>query len=365
MDRLKQINDCDGHNAGDQALKKVADAIRRSCRTTDLAARYGGDEFAVLAPNTTGDDGVALAERIRLALGGSSIGDDTLSVSIGVADVQDAPALEASAMCLAADRALYRAKAQGRDRVARVESMRKGEAPMDLKPQEKLRLKVSVRHVYSGDGKLSEEMRVYCPDQEHLVSVEDCTNCPRLSGIYLKPGERSSYLKCSPKKGTAAMARNGTDSDRISAVMTPSVVCVRPDLSVQAVVDIFLERQISGAPVVDETGKLVGIVSKTDLLSAKNRATDSDDPERLPETVDQIMMPFVFALHEGASVSQAAGLMAAEGVHRILVVSPRGELVGLLSALDVLRWLAERDGYLKVSTRTEEMPVLEQTGTAP
>jgi len=117
VDRLKQINDRGGHGAGDAALRKVAEATRSSVRTTDLIARYGGDEFAVIAPNTTADDGVVLAERIRNAV--KSDGDAGPTVSIGVADLKDAPALEATELCLAADRALYRAKAQGRDRVAR------------------------------------------------------------------------------------------------------------------------------------------------------------------------------------------------------------------------------------------------------
>ena len=65
LDRLKDINDRHGHADGDRALQLVAEALRRSCRATDLAARYGGDEFVVLAVNTPAKEARVLALRIR------------------------------------------------------------------------------------------------------------------------------------------------------------------------------------------------------------------------------------------------------------------------------------------------------------
>jgi diguanylate cyclase (GGDEF)-like protein len=65
LDRLKDINDRHGHADGDRALQLVAEALRRSCRATDLAARYGGDEFIVLAVNTPATEARVLALRIR------------------------------------------------------------------------------------------------------------------------------------------------------------------------------------------------------------------------------------------------------------------------------------------------------------
>jgi diguanylate cyclase (GGDEF)-like protein len=118
VDKLKQLNDRSGHQAGDDALRHVADAIRRSCRRSDVAARYGGDEFAVLAPATAGVDAAALAERIRVAV--RDFEGQPVSVSIGVADLTDLPSSELQdELAMAADRALYLAKARGRDQVAR------------------------------------------------------------------------------------------------------------------------------------------------------------------------------------------------------------------------------------------------------
>lgn len=128
LDRLKQINDRHGHAAGDRALQLVAEALRRSCRTTDLAARYGGDEFGVLAVNTSATEALALAHRIcatvrRLSASAqrppSDLPDATAlhhSVSIGAADLDGAVLPSFDALHAAADQALYAAKQAGRDR---------------------------------------------------------------------------------------------------------------------------------------------------------------------------------------------------------------------------------------------------------
>lgn len=114
VDGLKSINDRGGHAAGDAAIKAVGDALGRTCRRIDLAARHGGDEFAVLCPGTGADDAVALAERIRAALAGRA---GAPTISIGVSDLARATAPTAEALTASADRSLYEAKTTGRDRV--------------------------------------------------------------------------------------------------------------------------------------------------------------------------------------------------------------------------------------------------------
>jgi diguanylate cyclase (GGDEF)-like protein len=122
VDRLKAINDGYGHAAGDRALHLVSEGLRRSCRATDVAARFGGDEFLVLAVNTTATEALALAHRIgatvRRLSAAAAPGGPRLTVSIGAADLERALQASFAALHAAADRALYQAKAEGRDRAA-------------------------------------------------------------------------------------------------------------------------------------------------------------------------------------------------------------------------------------------------------
>ncbi|HEX2293125.1 MAG TPA: GGDEF domain-containing protein [Gaiellaceae bacterium] len=120
LDNFKTINDRFGHDVGDLVLRAFAAAIRMNVRDVDLPARYGGEEFTVLLPATDAEGGAQLAERLRLACeklvvdsGGS--GPVTVRSSFGVASFPTEPS--ASALMRAADRALYRAKAAGKNTV--------------------------------------------------------------------------------------------------------------------------------------------------------------------------------------------------------------------------------------------------------
>jgi diguanylate cyclase (GGDEF)-like protein len=121
LDGLKKVNDRKGHEAGDNAIRAVARTLSKSCRSTDLAARLGGDEFAVLAPNIAEAEALPLAERIRTGLGreASWVAVDLppLTLSIGIADSRTISELHPDRLYSAADRALYRAKQEGKDRV--------------------------------------------------------------------------------------------------------------------------------------------------------------------------------------------------------------------------------------------------------
>ena len=128
VDHFKDINDSFGHIGGDEALREIAVRIETHTRASDTAARFGGDEFALLLPDTGIDDAVLLAERIRATLAPPlDLGDGKqilVTLSIGVAAVHGTRTdLElkslADRLLADADAALYRAKAAGRDRVVR------------------------------------------------------------------------------------------------------------------------------------------------------------------------------------------------------------------------------------------------------
>lgn len=121
VDLFKPVNDQFGHIAGDSVLRQIGEIIREHVRGDDVAARIGGEEFAVLLPETPLDAAVRFADRLRLAVSARplAITPDTartLTVSIGVAAL--APGRDdRSTLMAAADAALYRAKALGRNRV--------------------------------------------------------------------------------------------------------------------------------------------------------------------------------------------------------------------------------------------------------
>ena len=121
LDALKSINDRQGHEVGDRALRAVAQTLHDTLRLTDAAARVGGDEFTLLAPNTSETAAVTLAERIRMRAteAHSPLALLAASISLGVVTfdpARDYPA-DAAALMRAADEALYEAKRGGGNRV--------------------------------------------------------------------------------------------------------------------------------------------------------------------------------------------------------------------------------------------------------
>ena len=129
-DHFKWINDHHGHAAGDQVLVALAQRLRSRLRASDLATRYGGEEFAVLLPQTDGDNAHRLAQEICQAIAAEPISLEDgsnveLTVSIGVSTLQayPKPSTEAAgeALLQAADQAVYRAKKEGRNRVVRAD----------------------------------------------------------------------------------------------------------------------------------------------------------------------------------------------------------------------------------------------------
>lgn len=109
MDELKVINDTLGHPAGDEALKKVAQAIQKSIRKVDLATRFGGDEFVIVLPEADLKVAVSVAERLNQEVDKVKIEDRKISISLGVASWNKTYGTP-EAFIDAADRAMYSAK---------------------------------------------------------------------------------------------------------------------------------------------------------------------------------------------------------------------------------------------------------------
>jgi diguanylate cyclase (GGDEF)-like protein len=125
VDGLKEVNDRFGHQQGDTVLKRISATLRERVRSTDIVARLSGDEFAVLMPQSDIDGALQLGDDLRLQVAGNFIGEPDLAgvtVSVGITMFGTEADGGAEAVLAAADEAMYRAKGEGRDRVALFET---------------------------------------------------------------------------------------------------------------------------------------------------------------------------------------------------------------------------------------------------
>jgi len=121
LDRFKSVNDTHGHAAGDLVIRRFGEIMQGVVRASDLACRFGGEEFAALFPNTSASAARTVADRIRRALERARFEIDGrdfwVTVSAGVADATAVSGLDPHQLLVRADQALYSAKAGGRNRV--------------------------------------------------------------------------------------------------------------------------------------------------------------------------------------------------------------------------------------------------------
>lgn len=136
VDHFKAINDSYGHDAGDAVLRGVAQLIAGGTRQVDFAARVGGEEFAILLPETALFEALQFGEKLRASIACSPIDGHEVTVSIGIANFPHSIVPGTTELFRAADQALYRAKINGRNRVEierrrqpREEDMRRAPMP--------------------------------------------------------------------------------------------------------------------------------------------------------------------------------------------------------------------------------------------
>ena len=218
------------------------------------------------------------------------------------------------------------------------------------------------RRTLTRSGKFKSEGTAACPVRDRTVPLEDCVVCTACESIVARGDV--TYIQCDAPAGhvprsvePARHRRVPSDADRTAVrdVMSRDVLCVTADVPIQALIHLLVERRVSGVPVVDGDGHPVGVVSKTDIAQLDDGEAQGRVVGNI-RVVGDIMMPIAFTVVESASLSQCAALMAYEGVHRIPVVSVTGQVIGIISALDVARWLARRDGYILPDAGSDEPP---------
>jgi CBS domain-containing protein len=155
--------------------------------------------------------------------------------------------------------------------------------------------------------------------------------------------------------------RGGAGRVPVTTIMTKTVVRVRPDMPLDSLAELLVRTGLSRVPVVDAHGKVVGMVSKTDLVTEQQQRGDTqEEPLQLPlrkggayaepgmhvqaagTTVEDVMSRHVVALSEDATVADAVDLMVTHHLHGVPVVSCAQRLLGMVSSLDVLSWVSGR-----------------------
>lgn len=176
--------------------------------------------------------------------------------------------------------------------------------------------------------------------------MDPTTNAPPTQYIYRGHG---SHSVCMPTCGPAdpAIPRVPTIADLVPAtrIMTREVICAREDLEVGPLMDLIVRRHIGCVPIVDERGHPVGMVTKFDLVEQVFAARDPAAAQSAA-VASQLMMPLAITLDERATVAHAVAMMSIEDVHHVPIVADSGCLIGVVSTMDIVRWLASNDGVL-------------------
>jgi CBS domain-containing protein len=142
------------------------------------------------------------------------------------------------------------------------------------------------------------------------------------------------------------------DSVPATWIMSQEVICARKDLEVHALLDLMVRRRLGCVPVVDAEGHPLGMITKLDLVE---QALAEKQPEPIAPALvaEQLMMPLALTLDEHATIAHAAAMMAAEDIHHVPIVTESGCLIGVVSTMDIVRWLAANDGFLPQDSSAE------------
>jgi CBS domain-containing protein len=140
----------------------------------------------------------------------------------------------------------------------------------------------------------------------------------------------------------------------VTDIMSRDVICALADLPIDTLVDLLVNNYIGCVPIVDDDGCPIGMITKRDLIEPMaNRTSTADESPTwaslAPRTAKEAMLPIALTLDDRATVAQAAALMAAEDLHHVPIISAKGRIVGVVSSLDIVRWLARNDGLVSSS----------------
>jgi CBS domain-containing protein len=134
---------------------------------------------------------------------------------------------------------------------------------------------------------------------------------------------------------------------RLKSVMTTEVVCVAPDTPFKECVDMIRVHRVGALPVVDDSGRLLGILSESDLLRKEERATGRDEPRATARTAAYAMTRTVITSTPESSLGQAARLMHAASIRHLPITDAEGRLIGIVSRADLLKVFLRSDESIR------------------
>ncbi len=168
--------------------------------------------------------------------------------------------------------------------------------------------------------------------------------------VYGRHGARiERRLSCAARDPELSQVPTIADLVPVTQIMTREVTCAHRDLPAVKVVELVVRNRIGCVPVVEAPGRPIGMVTKLDLveqLLLLQGGFDCPIPNDLtPRTAFELMMPLAITLGERATIAHAAALMDSEDVHHIPIVDGAGQMIGIVSTMDIVRWLARNDGF--------------------
>jgi CBS domain-containing protein len=213
-------------------------------------------------------------------------------------------------------------------------------------PTEVTRRKLVVVHTLQPDGEGIARQLVRCSRRQTTLASDTCLHCKRLAEVQLRDGQLSAVF-CDVGDQTGHAPSSGQLSlprVYVEALLDPHLTCVRTDVGLDAVLEQFLTAGVEVLPVVDLAGRLQGLLRESEVsLDVHAR---SSEPAARARTAGDVMLPWPLAVPEHTPLTQAAAVLAYERQHHVAIVSATGELIGVLSATQILRWLANADGYV-------------------
>ncbi len=204
---------------------------------------------------------------------------------------------------------------------------------------------IGVRETVCGDGATKRRLLAHCDHRREAVELMDCYGCDRRVRLHLPTARAAGAVECRRDADTAEQPSSDLGLRvPVRLVMERDVVCLQPDVTIDMAARLLLERHAAGAPVIDEAGHPVGAISLSDVMRPRQAAA-------VRHTVADVMTPLVFTVFENTELSRAAAVMSSVGLQQLPVVRGDGTIAGVLSTVDVARWVARDASFAGSATR--------------